>query len=204
MDAVCEKCTVTYKTRPSDYARRNHHFCSVMCCNGIEQNRMDLTGHTYGRLKVIEAICRTGKDRHKRYACLCKCGNTTEVGSGNLRSGKVVSCGCALKGANNKRPYEWLYNTMVSSRKASDLTYEEFVEFTAITECHYCSFPIHWSKHNNEGSRAYNLDRKDNKLGYIKGNLVVCCIRCNVAKMNHFTYDEFVQLGKVIKTFARS
>lgn len=59
-------------------------------------NRIDLTGHRFGRLVVLERaedhITKSGKNV-KRWNCLCDCGNKTIVRHGNLRNGKTTSCG---------------------------------------------------------------------------------------------------------------
>lgn len=52
--------------------------------------KVDLTGRTYGRLKVLYELSE-GYDR--KYHCLCECGNTTDVLAGNLRR-QTKSCGC--------------------------------------------------------------------------------------------------------------
>ena len=63
-------------------------------------NRIDLTGHRFGRLVVLERaedhITKSGKNV-KRWNCLCDCGNKTIVRHGNLRNGKTTSCGCLHK-----------------------------------------------------------------------------------------------------------
>jgi len=69
-----------------------------------------------------------------------------------------------------------------------DITFEQFLEFTNISECHYCNSPIVWKK---SGSRTYNLDRKDNNKGYLLNNLVVCCYKCNKGKREIYTYEEW-------------
>jgi hypothetical protein len=39
---------------------------------------------------------------------------------------------------------------------------------------------------------VYNgLDRVDNTLGYLPGNVVACCTQCNGAKLN-YTQEEFL------------
>ena len=48
-------------------------------------------------------------------------------------------------------------------------------------------------------STAYNLDRKDSIKGYTKENCVVCCKRCNRAKSNLFSYEEWLEIGKFIQ-----
>lgn len=54
---------------------------------------IDLTGQRFGRLFVV-AECGRSKDGQKMYRCVCDCGNVKEIRSGNLRSGKTLSCGC--------------------------------------------------------------------------------------------------------------
>jgi hypothetical protein len=79
-----------------------------------------------------------------------------------------------------------------------------FLEFTNIKNCHYCNGDINWSEYqsiNFQKSQAYNLDRKDNNLGYTKDNCVVCCGRCNLSKGDRFTYDNWKQIGEVIKSW---
>jgi len=58
--------------------------------------KIDITGQRFGRLIVLRD---TGK-RYRRYviwACKCDCGKLVEVPSGDLRSGKIKSCGCLWK-----------------------------------------------------------------------------------------------------------
>jgi hypothetical protein len=66
-----------------------------------------------------------------------------------------------------------------SKKSMSILTYEEFVSFTRTKRCHYCHNPVHWQDYN---ATHYNLDRKNNGLGYSLLNCAVCCKRCNRGK----------------------
>jgi hypothetical protein len=56
----------------------------------------DLTGQKFGRLTVKEFY---GKSRGGKRLCLCECdcGNIKAVSTYDLKSGKVVSCGCYWK-----------------------------------------------------------------------------------------------------------
>jgi hypothetical protein len=56
---------------------------------------------------------------------------------------------------------------------------------------------MEWAKHK-ENSR-YQLDRKDNDLGYTPENVVACCTRCNYAKRDHFTYDELYAMTECFR-----
>src|SRR5882762_10478525 len=58
---------------------------------------MDLSGHAFGRLKAITHLPPAPKSRQIRWLCKCSCGAETIVRSQDLRSGRVVSCGCAKR-----------------------------------------------------------------------------------------------------------
>lgn len=53
---------------------------------------VDITGQRFG---MIEVKAYAGSDRKKRrYQCSCDCGTQKVIAGSDLRSGKVVSCGC--------------------------------------------------------------------------------------------------------------
>ena len=49
------------------------------------------------RLSVVQASNSRAADGTVKWICRCSCGNTCEVSSCNLRSGKTLSCGCYQK-----------------------------------------------------------------------------------------------------------
>ena len=63
---------------------------------------IDLTGQRFGRLLVIKRVGST-KDGQKTYLCRCDCGKEKIIRSGNLRSGRTISCGCASAERVRKR-----------------------------------------------------------------------------------------------------
>lgn len=54
---------------------------------------IDMTGHRYGRLSVIEMAGRN-KHNQRMWRCICDCGNTAEIIGFLLRQGQTQSCGC--------------------------------------------------------------------------------------------------------------
>jgi hypothetical protein len=58
--------------------------------------KLDLRGHVFGRLTVIEEGPRTA-DTRIRWRCRCTCGNFVEVTVMHLRSGHTTSCGCFIR-----------------------------------------------------------------------------------------------------------
>lgn len=49
--------------------------------------------------------------------------------------------------------------------------------------------------------RLWNMgiDRIDNNLGHIIGNVVPCCYECNTARSNNFNFNEMLLIGSVIR-----
>lgn len=81
---------------------------------------------------------------------------------------------------------------------------EDFVKWYNSQEqkCFYCKRTLDEIKKendrlNNKANRL-TIDRTDNKKGYEKGNLVLCCMRCNSIKSDYFTKDEMIKIGKII------
>jgi len=68
--------------------------------------KIDLTGHTYGRLTVIKEVePYVSPKGHKKpkYLCQCSCGNNIETVASSLRHGVTKSCGCLRKEVTSKR-----------------------------------------------------------------------------------------------------
>lgn len=58
------------------------------------ENRHDLTGHTFDRLKVLTECGRV--ERHVLWLCQCECGKTTTATTSMLNAGYKRSCGCLM------------------------------------------------------------------------------------------------------------
>jgi len=134
-----------------------------------------------------------------------------------IRSIREAKKGCAawnkgLKNSTIHLPiYEASFNELFSRYKNRakeknrkwDLTKEEFRYLTK-QNCYYCGkIPSQNARKNSRfnGIYIYNgLDRLDNKIGYIKKNVVSCCGRCNFAKAG-LSYDEFIAWIKKVNQF---
>ncbi len=73
-----------------------------------------------------------------------------------------------------------------------DLTTNEVLEFI-IQPCVHCG-----TKDNPRG-----LDRIDNKLPHIKGNVAPACAPCNFARGDRFSFEEMQKIGAVIRQIMR-
>jgi len=60
---------------------------------------IDLTGQTFGKLKVLGIAVRAGRNSRghatpTKWQCLCDCGKESVVAGKDLRNGRTRSCGC--------------------------------------------------------------------------------------------------------------
>ena len=73
-----------------------------------------------------------------------------------------------------------------------ELSFETWLSI-AEQPCVYCGYPP------AAGRTGGGLDRKDSARGYEVDNVVPCCTECNLAKLDHFTYDEMLVIGAAIR-----
>jgi 5-methylcytosine-specific restriction endonuclease McrA len=104
------------------------------------------------------------------------------------------------------RPHESVYHTLLCNARRRNLevtlTFEEFLDIIKVGECFYCGAHLYWPEYNaKKTSQASNLDRKDNTKGYLSGNVVACCWSCNNIKREHFTFEQFVEIGKLLRSW---
>jgi hypothetical protein len=76
-------------------------------CSCLKNKKMklpiDLSGKTFGKLKVIEMDRDyQSEDGQFRWKCECECGNVTYVTTRNLKSGSIKSCGCIKFNPNSR------------------------------------------------------------------------------------------------------
>lgn len=166
------------------------------------------------RLTVVEVLPSNPRGE-AMWKCQCKCGNVKVIRAKSVRSGATKSCGCLARELarqratgntyRNERDFQWLYSNLLRSAKSGkrtcNISYEDFLKFTAIKTCHYCGTSIPWEPHGKyrKSSSGYFLDRKDNSKGYSTNNCVVCCSLCNHVKGNLFTYSEMIRMGDTIR-----
>ena len=68
-----------------------------------------------------------------------------------------------------------------------DIDIDWMIENILTKPCVYCG-----------DTHRVGCDRIDNAKGHTKDNVVPCCIECNTARNNYFSYEEMMRLGKTI------
>jgi hypothetical protein len=146
--------------------------------------RIDITGHRFGRLVVIERAPQSGK--RAMWRCGCDCGNETIVQRYRLKTSKTKSCGClnaeytrarfTTHGHRVKRHSSPTYSSWLAMiqrcTNPNDKTHWKYYGGRGITICD------RW-RHSFEdfladvGERpiGLTLERTNNELGYFPGNV---------------------------------
>jgi hypothetical protein len=165
--------------------------------------RKDLTGQVFGKWTVVSRVPVSKRNRPDTvWLCRCECGQELQRSvTDTQKGGSCLKCwGLSIR----LRPYEAVFNSIQRGWRNLDftLTYEDFLAIVQTGRCHYCHIPLEWQKHchkKEEQSRSYQLDRKDNDLGYTPENVVACCTRCNYAKGARYSYEEWYAMTECFR-----
>lgn len=112
-----------------------------------------------------------------------------------MRRGKWSPMQAAAAKRRRLRRFEAVYNHLFNTGHECTIAYEEFVDIIAPSKCHYCWTHLIFAEYTKAGvSQAYQIDRKDNDLGYVPGNCVPCCWSCNDGKSDKFSYDQWYKM----------
>lgn len=180
----------------------------------------DIAGQVTGRLTVHSYIGVENKPKRKRvWLCRCVCGNYKAVTARDLTTGQTQSCGCLFwenlrtGKPGNKLPVgesalnQLFYAYSKSSRERGypwALTKEQFREITS-GNCFYCSAsPVtkYRAVPGTNGSYIGNgVDRVDNSIGYLPGNIRTCCTFCNTAKASMSEGEFRGWISRAYRTF---
>ena len=92
----------------------------------------------------------------------------------------------------------------LSRTKSRKISKDDFIKWYQGVDkiCAYCGISekkIEGTTFNCWNVNRLQIDRKDNNKPYQKGNLALACPLCNFVKGSYFTYEEMLELGKVIR-----
>jgi endogenous inhibitor of DNA gyrase (YacG/DUF329 family) len=87
-----------------------------------------------------------------------------------------------------------------------NITKEDFINWydNQNKKCIYCDRTEEQIKSSprmgkDRTERRLSIDRLDNNKGYEMGNIGLACKKCNMIKSSEFTYEEMLEIGKIIK-----
>lgn len=125
----------------------------------------------------------------------CTCGATTGFDSIPRFLSNTKHCkGCNWGKPNMDRALAYHYGIYRSSARRRNIDFElDMDEFLSLVLriCHYCG-EVQEIKYKTYIYLVNGIDRIDNTLGYVMGNVRTCCRDCNVAK-GTMTETQFIQ-----------
>ena len=140
---------------------------------------IDLTGHVYNRLTVLEESTPTEYPR--KWVCRCECGTIKTILGGSIRAGLTQSCGCLNKeilsqkgtthGGTGTHLYSVWHNMKQRCENPNHTAYSYYGEL-GVTVCpEWNAFePFkEWAELNGY-SDSLSLDREDGSKGYGPSN----------------------------------
>lgn len=183
-----------------------------MFANTIPRNnhgKLLLHGLKFNKLTVIE---EDSYDRIKGtfWICQCECGNFSKVKTQNIP--RTLSCGCSKKQLNSIRKYVGdISGTIWSSIKNSAIKRkiefkitQEYVDYIYKQQDKKCKLSNIELVFGNLRQTRYlttaSLDRIDNNLGYIEGNVQWIHKHINNMKLK-FNLEYFLSLCESIYNF---
>ncbi|CAM4309058.1 hypothetical protein BAMA_22965 [Bacillus manliponensis] len=169
----------------------------------------ELVGKKVGRLTILgvfKQLYTSGRTQIK-YSCICDC-NTDHlvyIKRDDLIHKRRIHCGCLRKEPTNKyknRKYAILKHYYNSSlvKRSSKKRFTEIIDFDIFVllvqqPCVFCGDSyscILKDRFSSEQIKCNTIDRLNNNLGYVPGNCVPCCVKCNIAKGER-TLEQFIQ-----------
>lgn len=171
---------------------------------------------------------KTHTKKQRQMLVECVCGKQYRIKLKYLTSGKSKSCGCKSLELSNKdknwkeSALKWYYGRYKSGAKTRnipfEITFRDFCEIV-INSCSYCgkkdnlgekyinSLKLQQKYANNKKIAAIDpqlygcgVDRINSKLGYTKTNIVSCCSRCNLGKLD-LSKEQFLNWIKEVYEF---
>ncbi len=232
---VCHSWTILSEAEPKVYQskgktkKRRRVLCRCVCGHekiisantiyrGLSRQcrrcaaRVDIVGEVFGSLTVVDRI-DTGTGGDSVWKCLCVCGSTHHVTTGNLTSGGTKSCGCrpsfTLKHHPSWSGHEAITGTewgkVKSGAKSRDIKFDLTIKQAWSVfqkqngKCALTHSPLRFK----QGSRDYNstasLDRIDSALDYTLDNVQWVHKHINLMKRG-YSQDYFIELCKLVAT----
>lgn len=165
----------------------------------------DLRGNTYHLLTVVGPPQRVSG--RTRYACLCSCGQRTQVEQSALKAGKVKSCGClkavgyhVTHGMSGTPTYSSWERMHSRCRYAGDSSYPRYGA-AGIVVCERWSRFENFLEDMGERPPGHTLERENNTKGYSPDN---CRWATPVEQAKNRRQTTYVQIGEELLMFSEA
>lgn len=138
----------------------------------IDSRRIDITGNTYGDLKVVKLSDKRGQGNVLLWECECSCGNTTYIAGSNLMHGHYKSCGCKRVEKRDAGVKKHIESDSVDGTRKSALQAKLHAKNkSGVKGVRYNDQRRKWTAHIGFKGKQINLGYYDNKTDAIQARL---------------------------------
>lgn len=178
---------------------------------------IDITGQKFHRLTAIKRVfIQNKKGTYWLFRCDCGEEKIYEAGQVKKTTGHITkSCGCynsdRMKNEFGEASFNRLCSTFKQGAKKRNIEFSlssSIIRDIISRPCYYCGklpYQVYRrSKKYNQETLYNGIDRVNNSLGYIEGNVVPCCGVCNRMKFQHSLDDFKNQILEIYNHWANS
>lgn len=167
-------------------------------------------GQRFGNL-TVNSVSPVMRSKSAHIACKCDCGKDVLVRSFDLKRQFTRSCGCYKKAKDKLLQFQSSEDRFLSLYKRHAratcrefrLTNEEAIRMFKMP-CGYCgALPSKNSLRSGIKIAVNGIDRLDNKLGYIPGNVITACTTCNMMKHTMGVKEFLAQVSRIANRESR-
>lgn len=161
---------------------------STSCgCFRYELQSPSLVGMRFSFLVVMkryahQKLCRSGPKT--QWICRCDCGQLATATTGELKSSRKKSCGCAhrTRGGRSDTPEGVMWHAASYRARKQGVPFTISIDDIRIPDhCPVCERLFRSGK-NVPALTAASLDKIEPANGYVPGNILVVCRECNLRK----------------------
>ena len=163
----------------------------------------DLTKQKFNSLTVIHRAKGLGKNNYSAWECQCDCGKIKIIRAAHLKAGRIKSCGCKNRTSSKKfgeiTGSHW--SIIRHNAKKRNLEFTITIEYIwdlflkQNRKCVLSGLNITFNK--SQKKNAASLDRIDNSMGYIEGNVQWLHKDINKIK-NIFNQTDFINYCRLV------
>lgn len=167
-------------------------------------------GQRFGNL-TVNSVSTTVRSKSSYIPCKCDCGKQLLVRCRDLDTKHTRSCGCYKAAKNKLLQFQTSEDRLLAlykkhaKRRSREFTLpdEEAVRMFKLP-CGYCGAPPDKNSLRSGLKIAANgIDRLDNKLGYIPGNVITACTTCNMMKHKMGVKEFLAQVSRIANRESR-
>lgn len=138
----------------------------------IDSRRVDLTGETFGDLKVVKLSDKRGAGNTLLWECECTCGNVIYVQGYSLTHDHYKSCGCKLKEKRDAGVKKHIKKDSIDGTRKSALKSKLHANNkSGVKGVRYNEQRKKWTAHIGFKGKQINLGYYDNKEDAIQARI---------------------------------